>query len=145
MTPQNRLVVLTYLITIKVIEFQNLGEQGAERSPSNRPVGNQNHDDDEQVGENNAHTFDSFTTIFKPPPGCSSLRVLASFLWGIFSFKAVNEKEPPRGCRSFHVPAEQVIIRIWVYETAKGINRYFKFCSNPASSVRAKGPRCQTA
>jgi hypothetical protein len=50
----------------------------------------------------------------------------------------VNEKEPPRGCRSFHVPAEQVIIRIWIYETAKGINRYFKFCSNHSSSVRAK-------
>jgi hypothetical protein len=30
MTPQNRLVVLTYLITIKVIEFQNFAESGAD-------------------------------------------------------------------------------------------------------------------
>ena len=62
-------------------------------------------------------------------PAVPPFGVLASFFWGIFSFKAVNEKEPPCSCRSFHVQAEQVIIRIWIYETAKGINRYFKSSS----------------
>ena len=56
--------------------------------------------------------FDSFTTIFKPPPGCSSLRVLASFFWGIFSFKAFNEKEPPVAVDHF-----MFLPNKWLYES----------------------------
>ena len=37
------------------------------RSPSNKPVGNQNHDDDEQVGDKNAHAFFSLHPSRRKP------------------------------------------------------------------------------
>ena len=37
------------------------------RSPSNKPVGNQNHDDDEQVGEKNTHSFFSLHPSRRKP------------------------------------------------------------------------------